>query len=514
MNGRAPKTRVAVATTSRLAADAAREIAAHGGNAVDCAIGAVLMSMNTEPGVCSLAGGAYVTIWADGVDPLTIDGNVAIPGLGGEPGDFSSGAVPLHLEYGGGIDTLVGAGAVAVPGALAALARASRDFGKIAWPELLAPTVRAAREGFPLPRACHYYLKFSGKPVFGRSDDGYSALHGSDGVLRDVGDRITVPHLADTLAEIADSGSSAFYEGDIASSIVRHVEGRGGALTMEDMRTYEPIARAALVVDLDAWRIAVNPPPAVGGSVLAAMLIAFAGERIDEWQPQSLGALLAVQKAALGYRRAHLDLSDNIGRDAARLIELARNGELPPVGASSATVHTSAVDDSGLGCAITASSGYGSGEMPDGTGLWLNNCLGELELNRRGLSAVPPGARLPSNMTPAVARSEDAVLAVGSPGADRITTAIHQFLVNFVQRGLSLPDAVAHPRMHLDMASSGMKLAVEPGLEPGDTGLPLTRYPDISMYFGGVGAALFRTGHNFAVAADPRREGATFVSDP
>jgi len=70
--------------------------------------------------------------------------------------------------------------------------------------------------------------------------------------------------------------------------------------------------------------------------------------------------------------------------------------------------------------------------MPESTGLWLNNCLGEIELNRRGLDAGPVGSRLPSNMAPSVARSDDAVLAVGSPGADRITTALQQFLINYL----------------------------------------------------------------------------------
>jgi gamma-glutamyltranspeptidase/glutathione hydrolase len=150
--------------------------------------------------------------------------------------------------------------------------------------------------------------------------------------------------------------------------------------------------------------------------------------------------------------------------------------------------------------------------MPANTGLWLNNCLGEMELNHDGLNAGPPGKRLPSNMAPGVARSANCVLAMGSPGADRITTALHQFLVNFVQRGLSLNEAVAHPRMHLAIDESGSNIAVEPGLNIPDIGIPITRYPEIGMYFGGVVAALFSGEQGFDVAADPRREGGTFIS--
>lgn len=508
----APAVRVAVATSSALAAEAARETAERGGNAVDCAIAAALLTMNTQPGVCALAGGAYVTVWPHDGEPVTIDGNVAIPGLGLGAATADGGAVALHMEYGGGIDTLVGPGSVGVPGAVAALGKASAEHGRLAWRELLIPSIRAAAEGFPLPRACHYYLEFSGKPVFGRSRDGHGALHHADGTLRRVGDCIRIPHLADSLSQIAEDGGRSFYEGALADAIVRHVQAGGGRLTAADMREYRAIVRPALTVDLDGWRVAVNPPPAIGGVVLAAMLAAFDDASAKAWNAKSIALLLGVQQSILGFRRGTLDLSDDVRRDAQRLLDEVQAGRLPPPGASGSTVHTSAVDDSGLGCAVTASSGYGSGEMPDGTGLWLNNCLGELELNRRGLNAVPAGARLPSNMTPSVVRRPHAVLAVGSPGADRITTAIHQFLVHFIRRGLSLPEAIAHPRLHLELTASGSKVAVEPGLEPGDCGLAVTRYPDLSMYFGGVAAALFDEERGFDVAADPRREGATFVS--
>jgi gamma-glutamyltranspeptidase/glutathione hydrolase len=114
-------------------------------------------------------------------------------------------------------------------------------------------------------------------------------------------------------------------------------------------------------------------------------------------------------------------------------------------------------------------------------------------------------------MAPGVGRNGDHVLAIGSPGADRITTALHQFIVNFVQIGLDLDDAVAHPRMHLKLDGKASDLAIEPGIEPPDTEFPITRFPDISMYFGGVVAALTDTGEAFEVAADPRREGGTYV---
>jgi gamma-glutamyltranspeptidase/glutathione hydrolase len=215
----------------------------------------------------------------------------------------------------------------------------------------------------------------------------------------------------------------------------------------------------------------------------------------------------------LSYRRKKLDLSDDVPAEAALLLEQARDGRLVSAYVSASTVHTSAVDDSALGCAITASSGYGSGEMPEGTGLWLNNCLGELELNRRDPGTLRVGTRLPSNMAPTVARGPGSVLSIGTPGADRITTALHQFLVNFLLLNLDLAAAIAHPRMHLDIKPHEIKVALEPGLDfPPDPDFTVTHFPERGMYFGGVGAALFDEVRGFATGADPRREGATFVS--
>lgn len=504
--------RVAIATTSQLAADAAAEIAGAGGNAVDCAIAAAMFSINTEPGVCALAGSAYVTVWPPDAEPVTIDGNVAVPGKGLPKGYAIRDAVPVHMDYGGGIDTLVGAGSVAVPGTLAALEQASKQYGDVDWRELIGPTIGAVRNGFPLSAACHYYLRYSGDIVFGRSQDGHAALHNDDGTLRDARSHILVPHLADTLSAIADEGSRIFYEGEVASRIAGHVRDSGGALTLEDLRSYKPVTRAALCTDLDGWRIASNPPPAIGGAVLASMLLAFRERRARRWDKRTLQHLVSVQRASLSYRKLHLDLADDVTVEAEKLLELGESGTLLGQYASASTVHTSAVDDSGLACAITASSGYGAGEMPAGTGLWLNNCLGELELNRRGLQAGPPGTRLPSNMAPGAARSNGQILAIGSPGADRITTALHQFLINFIQIGLPLEDAVAHPRLHLEISDDGLTLAVEPGLDLPDLEIPVNVYPSIGMYFGGVGAALYGAESGFQVAADPRREGGTFVS--
>ncbi len=501
---------VAVATTSQLAAEAAAEVAELGGNAVDCGIAAAMCSINSQPGVCALAGSAFVTIWAPDESPVTIDGNVTVPGKG-LPSDFTPDIESVSIEYGGGVTTLVGASSVAVPGTLASLYLASQRYGALPWRELMQPSIRAARTGFPFATACHYYLGYAGDCIYGRSADGHAAVHHADGRLRDVGSSIVVPHLADSLEVIAEEGDRAFYEGDLGQRIVDHVRPRGGMLTLEDLASYKVEVRDALNVDMGEWQIATNPPPAIGGANLAALLHTFGTDPFSDWDAETLQRLVRAQRAVMQFRRDNLDHADDVEEPVASMLALARDGTLISRWASAATVHTSSVDNAGLACSITASSGYGSGEMPEGTGLWLNNCLGEIELNPHGLDAGPPGKRLPSNMAPGCARSGTSVLAFGSPGADRITTALHQFLANFLQRGLDLSAAIAYPRVHLKI-DDPPELAMEPGLDDPGAGIDVVHYDHISMYFGGVVAALHtRTG--FDAAADPRREGGTYVGE-
>jgi gamma-glutamyltranspeptidase / glutathione hydrolase len=471
------------------------------------------MTINTEPGVCALGGSAFITIWSAGDDPVTVDGNVAVPGKGLESAQRGRGAVEVELDYGGGITTLVGPGSVAVPGTLAAMETAWRGHGNASWQSIFEPTVRACRDGFPLPAACRYYLGYSGDVIFGRSTDGHRALHPGGDRLLDAGETVVIPHLADSLDAIGAEGARIFYEGEIAAAISDHCRAGGGSLTREDLASYRALERMPLLTEIGEWRLATNPPPAVGGAVLTAMLLACADLAADAPDADALAQIIRAQRACLDFRQRHLDLADDVQAEATRLIDAARDGSLLTRWTSASTVHTSVVDDSGNGCALTASSGYGSGEMPAGTGLWLNNCLGEIELNRRGLEAGPPGARLPSNMAPSVARRDGGVLAVGSPGADRITTAMQQFLINYLQLGMPLPDAIAHPRVHIDTSGEIVNLKAEPGLDLPDVDLPVTVFPELLMYFGGVGAAVFDAARGFEVAADPRREGGIFNPD-
>jgi len=505
-------TALAIATTSELAAQAGAEIARAGGNAVDAAIAASLVSMNTEPGICSLGCGGYITVWPRGQVPITLDGYVATPGKGSSIKDSDRVAVEVHLEYGGGITTVIGPDSVGVPGAIALFGAASERYGSVPWNTLFDPAIEATRRGFPLPEACYNYLVHSGKLVFGRSADGYQALHHADGRLKNPGESIHVPYLSDTLARIAKNGPEEFYTGEIGHAMSKYIAETGGRLSEDDLASYEVIPRPSLVINSSGnWKIATNPPPAIGGTVLSAMLQMMNREPVKQWDSKSLKYLVDVQRAVLGYRRQCLDISECIDDDAERLLELAITSDPATVLESGSTCHTSTVDATGLACSITVSAGYGAGDMPPGSGIWLNNCVGELELNKRGLDAGPPGTRLPSNMAPTAAiNSNGTIMAIGSPGADRITTAILQTLINHFHLGMPVSSAIDYPRCHVEFTANGYRVAYEAGLPIDELPVPSRSFDAKSMYFGGVGAAAWSPDSGFTVAADSRRSGGTW----
>ena len=503
----ATMSQIVVAGASQLAADVGGVIADQGGNAVDAAIGANLTAMITEPGVCAIGGGGFVTVWPAQSDPVTFDGYMEMPGRGLEPDQFGRGSFEVTMEYGGGITTGIGHGSVATPGALAAFSLASERFGALPWREILGPVIDVVRRGFPMSQASRFYLQYSAEKIFGWEPESRAALF-PDGILLEEGDLVFIPDLADSLQIIADTGVEAFYRGDLARMISEDVVEHGGILTRADMSAYRAIERPSLRTELDDWEIATNPAPAIGGASLAAMLFLLERSGFPDWGIEGMHHVVRTQQAVLGFRREYLDTADDRIPEIKRLLELSHTGDWRRLLTSPSTVHASAVDDGGNGCSVTMSAGYGSGVMPPGTGIWLNNSLGEIELNRRGFHSLEPGARLVSNMAPTVGRRADgSVLSIGSPGADRITTAILSTLLNLIHLGMDLDDAVQHPRLHVEYPDDGPRVAYEPGLGVESLGLVSREFESTDMFFGGVGAAIYQPMKGLAASADHRRTG-------
>jgi len=498
--------RVAISAGSTIAAEAAADVADHGGNAVDAAVAATITGMCTDPGIIAPGGSVFVTIWPPGGDPVVIDAYAEMPGRGlaDPPAEFGE---RVSMAYGGGMETMVGHGSVATPGAFAGLGAASQKYGSMPWAEVVAPAVERVRRGFPLSSTSATYLTYAHEPIFDKHPDSHRALHHDDGTPLLEGETVLIEGLADSLQTIADHGPGAIYTGEIGRAMADDISAHGGRLTAEDLAAYRPVSRRPIVVQADGWQVATNPAPAIGGAILASILLLLERHAFTVWTGEEVRRLATVQRSVLDYRGRHLD--DAGDREAAveALLEAARLGDQRGLLDSPSTIHTSVVDTDGLACAITASAGYGSGVMIPGTGMWLNNSLGELELQPGGLGAFESGSRLVSNMAPTVARRPDgSVLAIGSPGASRITTAISQVLLNFMHLGMSLSEAVEYPRLHVEMFEGEPTIAHEPGLPvEGFDDMSVRRFPDLSMYFGGVGVAMFDPSAGLYQVADSRR---------
>ncbi len=491
-------------------------MALDGGNAVDAAVAAAVTTMVTEPGLVSLTAGGFVTVQPGQGAPFTVDGGVEMPGRGLPPERFGQAVWEVHTPYAGGTRMTIGPGSVATPGALKALDSAWRRHGSLPWQRLLEPAVSAA-EGFPHGSASFYYLSYVHEQIFGWHPDSRAALLGPDGTLVPVGQRVVVPHLAETVRQLAEEGADAMYRGDLAIVVAEHVGAAGGILTRGDLEAYAAVVRPSLVVGTGAWRLATNPPPAAGGVAVAALLALLDGlPQGSSWSPEELRVLARAQALVLGSGLADPDSEEQRTAQAERLLARIRaSGRLALSSPSTATV--SAVDERGGACAVTVSSGYGSGMTVPGTGLALNNCLGEQELLAGGPHTLDPGTRLTSNMAPSVGRrdADGAVLALGSPGSDRIVTAIAQVLALFGNAGLDLHTAISRPRMHMRVRPQEdppVLLDHEEDLAvPLDTGFPLRSMPSHSMYFGGVNAALWTPALGLLASGDPRRAGAVAV---
>ena len=507
---------VAVAATGSASLAAAEHVVREGGNAVDAAVAAALASMSTDVSIVSLAAGGYISIWPAQGDPVVIDGNVEMPGRGLPRSAFGQGVAEVTTDYGGGVTMYAGYGAVATPGALPACQWAVEQWGEAPWSAVVAPSVQVCRSGYLIGSASAEYLGHTAESLFRLDAEAHALVTRKDGTPLQAGDTATNGALADVLDLIAQEGSSVVMTGEVGRALVATMAQRGGLITARDLAEYDPAVRVPVRSRLGSWDFAINPPPSIGGPMLAVMLgeLTRRHERNGGWTFEDV---LDIQHQVLGYRLASHDIERDLeaaGHDL--LLRVERHG-LAGLPTSSSTANVCATDSEGLACAVTVSSGYGAGVTIPGTGLLLNNALGEPELNRLGLHELDPGTRLASNMAPTTGRTLDGrALAIGSPGADRITTALLQVLAHGVLRGISLADAIDEPRVHVAFDGSRRPLVRHETSPAIAAAVAARRWPAVdhgeySMYFGGVGAAYRRKDGSVEADGDRRREAAVGV---
>ncbi len=486
-----------VAAGHPLTAEAGAQILRAGGNAVDAALAAMMASAVAEPQLTGLGAGGYMLVAEPGEPPALLDFFVAAPGEGADAAARAP-LVPAEVFFEAAAQVFhVGASSVGAYGTPAGICEAHRRFATLPLPDLVAPGAGLARAGVEV-NAQQAYIFALLEPITASSAEVRAKYWFGDRVARE-GDVLTDPELADTLERLGAEGAAPFYTGDIARAACERVAAGGGTLTEADLAGYEAIAREPIRVGYRGFDVYTNPPPSAGGILIASVLA-----QLDrEAGLPSQGRLLVAMEQA--HRARTPEFVEGLGRPG--FLEEFMASQL------GSTTHISVLDGDGRACAVTCTNGEGSGIVVPGTGIHLNNMMGEEDLSPQGFFTHPVGRRLPSMMAPTVVARDGAVhVAVGSAGSNRIRSAILQVILGVIDRGLDLVDAVEAPRVHWE---DGVVYA-EPGVDAdalAGEGRTLAPFKDLNVFFGGAQAVRRdpATGE-LAGAGDPRRGGAVVMA--
>jgi gamma-glutamyltranspeptidase/glutathione hydrolase len=497
--------RAVVASGHPLVSGAAAEILNSGGNAFDAIIAAGFAGTVAEPCLTSLGGGGFLL--ARTAEPVAekqeilFDFFVDTPGLGLDTGNLEPHFFPVTVHFpGSDQDFNIGLGSVAVPGNLKGFLHVHRRLGRLPLATILQPAIRLARDGLLVSESQAHFLSLL-QPIMTLSEVG-KKLYAPNDTLIACGDLLSNPALADFLEQLPGDQGQSFYHGELAGKIAAEM-GRGqGLLTAADLDAYKVIEREPLATNYRGYTLLTNPPPSMGGSLMALALrlldgVAMTDIVCDSAEHLNLTAGLMVEVERL---RAE-GLTDISPQQAAELGRTFSRG----------TTHMSIADFEGNVASMTCSNGEGSGYFASTTGIMLNNMMGEDDLHPEGFHSSPPGRRVASMMSPSLLLQGDEVkLVLGSGGSKRIRTALVQVLSRLVDFGVPVQEAVEAPRMHWD----GAKVQLEPGFnEAAVTSLakwwPVNLWPSRDVYFGGVHAVV----PGKEGAGDPRRGGAVSIVD-
>jgi gamma-glutamyltranspeptidase/glutathione hydrolase len=516
----------AIAAGHPLTAQAGAAVLAEGGNAVDACIAAGFASWVTESPLTGPGGGGFLLVHrARDRTTRLLDFYVAYPGEGATspPAEMES----IEVDFSGGSTQVfhVGGASCAVPGNALGLQTAHQTYGSVPWARLLRPAIDLASGGIDINESQAYLHKILDRILCLREEG--SAIYAPAGDRLAAGDRLVQQDLASTLELIAKRGAGVLSTGPVARRIAKHVRDLGGTITAADLASYRPVWRRPVRAEFGRYRFLSNPPPATGGTLVAYGLVLLdgLGRRSAPGTAEETAALVEVMREQVRARERGFAWRLYRGGLAKRLLapesvraaleRIAQRLEPPALGATgtAGTTHISAVDTHGNAASLTASNGAGSGVVVPGTGVHLNNMLGEYDLGPSG-SGTRAGRRLTSLMAPSlVLEGERPRLVVGSAGSLRLHGAILQAVLNVVRHDLPVDEAIARPRVHAD----GPVVQCEGGADPAELdrlnelGYELVRWTGRNLFFGGVSAVEARKDGSLAAAGDPRRGGAGLV---
>jgi len=498
------KMRGVVAAGHELTVAAAAEILEDGGNAFDAALAGAFMSFVAEPVFTSPGGGGFLMARRAGrPEAALFDFFVETPLKRRSEG---VAFYPINADFGPATQEFhIGLGSSAAPGMIPGLFAIHEALGALPMKRLVEPAVRAARAGFPLT-AFQAYLFTVIAPIL-KASHGVERIFAPGGELMKDGETFRNEDLGECLEWVAEDGARLFADGDVGQAIVAESASGGGHLRADDLKAY----RVALREPLD-WRhrgaiVALNPPPAASGALIAFGLAYL--EVLSDRGAIDASALRQAMEATNEARGAYGDgLAEQLANGS--LLRGLREAQSHPA-AYRGTTHVSVIDAAGNAAAISMSNGEGNGFIVGNFGFMLNNMLGEEDLASGNLGAWRPGTRLSSMMAPTlILEADGTITALGTGGSNRIRSAILQVASNLLDRGMSLEKAVEAPRLHVERDG---RVSFEPGLP--DVALSAFRalgekaraWPDRNLFFGGVHAARRRRDGSMEGAGDPRRGG-------
>jgi gamma-glutamyltranspeptidase / glutathione hydrolase len=517
-----------VAAGHPLTAEAGADVLREGGNAVDAAVACVLMSFVAESPLTGPGAGGFMLVHTAGGDDHLLDFFVAAPGRGRKgPEPAALQPIDVHFSDNAVQRFNVGPSSCGAYGTTLGLTQALERFGSLSLSDLTARPAKAARDGVEVVPMQAFLFKVL-EPIF-RAGPESSELYAPGGRLLEEGERFRFPELGALLDRLGAEGPDFLYSGDVARASSDWVLERGGLLTQEDLACYRVIERDPARVAYRGRQVLTNPPPSSGGILIADALGIL--ERLDHpLDPALIAEVMASTNRARdeefleglateGYLERFLakDALDTVATE----VRSALGGPERPGSAGRAgsgnTTHIAVMDAEGACATVTCSNGSCSGVVVPGTGMHLNNMLGEEDLNPLGYHLHEPGARVPSMMAPTVVlRDGRPEIALGSAGSNRIRSAILQTIMGVVDGGLPAQEAVSRPRIHVE----GRELDAEPGVDEDALGRlessdwAVRRWSEQNLFFGGVQAVARNpeTGE-LSGGGDPRRGGAATVVD-
>ncbi|MGH7773952.1 MAG: gamma-glutamyltransferase [Candidatus Binatia bacterium] len=515
-----------VIADNELASKAGMEMLKRGGNAVDAAVATAFALGVVDPASSGVGGGGFMVIYqAKEKKAHVLDFRETAPGAARRE---------LYMREGRPVPalSLTGPLAVAVPGQVAGLTEASKRFGSLPLPTIMAPAIRYATEGFPLRGHLRHAVERHLPSIRKVPDFARIFLAGD-------GQKIRQPELGETLKAIAEEGSQAFYQGRIAQAIIDDLNKEGGILTIEDLKNYRPVWREPIIGSYRKWLVITMPPPSSGGIALIQMLNVLEGHKLNLIPHNSaayLHLLSETMKHAFADRARYLGDPDFVQIPTQRLISkeysswirsqiLSAKTHAPAFyGLGSfkpeqgGTTHFGVLDQAGnaVSCSLTINTQFGSKVLVQGTGVILNNEMDDFSIhptlaNVYGLigteaNSIQPKKRPLSSMAPTIILQGDhPVLIVGASGGPRIISATFQTILNVLDFRMPLKKAVGSPRVHHQWMPN--ELVVEKKIFP-DTRKSLERRGHAVKERSSLGVvqAIYVKRGKVSAEADPRKE--------